>query len=974
MKRSAAQANLAASNNDSKRPRNEGTDGALKPVPLVQVDAHGKYVMPPEGRKMLESILSPFAFVGIAGTFRGGKSYLMNALRAAHGRKIAYQQRQAVKPTGDFQVDESINACTKGIWLHPVSMSIQRSIPTNPVDEMQFYFLDTEGFGDVAGKDAAHDLKIFSLLLLITELFLFNSSGPINESALRELSLVSEVTKKIQIDAGKTLEEKKDDGGAGFFPDLLWVCRNFNLEMKTSEGKSCTADEYLENVVSSRPGEALDSEKNKMRSSLRTVFPRRFAITMPFPCSNPDDIKRLSSHPAKATPEFKAKVDECLVKMMNVMRPKTVNGRVASGRMMAALLDNYLNCINTGSVPVIKDIWSTQTELQCRDALDDNVRRLDKWAVEQAKIGTELMDLEQLEQQAQVMIHQLTEQLKERLSGPEDVQNAIKTRWSAHCQERQQQWLKAQEARMDEKLRHLQVEYIEPYLKTCKTMGKTLPEFLDCFDRAMNDFYSRCGRNRVTQQMWSNFMLLPLRNWCIDHAESSSLKIKELQQFATESKSRQAEYETNLKRAQEESKDYNQQLLDQLATMRKTYEEEAKKKEATSKAALEKQLQETEEVRKKCELAENKAALLEQSTKHEIDDWKEKHLNSQTALKEMEQQHMELKSEWETLTQTHAVVKMEAEQVAVLKSQLSDAQSQMARSEQRYKAMVEEAANTQEELIQQQTQLQQECQNVMQQRAQEIKQVQDAYAKMQREHEEMKHSAKMEQEKWQNELRQTTTNWQEFKKRVEEDQNRLKEDKQSLQNQMLSSDRRFAEEKKVLDQRIEKLETEVNESQRAKQDVERQLNSEKHQREILAHTHKYELEKKDMKQAESTAQITKHLATIETMRQTESKSKLEMEKLRVDKKGFEVELDLVRKQLKLTREEDEERIAKLQKDNSALTLKVRLSSSLNMLAGDPVNGSGASSFMSMGSQRLFGGLSSTPVVHATSSPSSASEN
>src|SRR5689334_6226815 len=98
-----------------------------KPIPLVQVNETGQYYMPEEGKAALEMICAPFSMVGIVGAYRGGKSFLMNALRASHGRYIQFLQNQKQKSAasslpivsrsseGDgFQVDSSTNACTKG--------------------------------------------------------------------------------------------------------------------------------------------------------------------------------------------------------------------------------------------------------------------------------------------------------------------------------------------------------------------------------------------------------------------------------------------------------------------------------------------------------------------------------------------------------------------------------------------------------------------------------------------------------------------------------------------------------------------------------------------------------------------------------------------------------------------------------------------------------------------------------------------
>jgi len=56
--------------------------------------------------------------------------------------------------------------------------------------------MDTEGIG-AFDETAEHDINIFTLSLLISSTFIYNSVGPIDEAALTNLSLVVEVTKHI---------------------------------------------------------------------------------------------------------------------------------------------------------------------------------------------------------------------------------------------------------------------------------------------------------------------------------------------------------------------------------------------------------------------------------------------------------------------------------------------------------------------------------------------------------------------------------------------------------------------------------------------------------------------------------------------------------------------------------------------------------------------------------------------------------
>lgn len=67
--------------------------------------------------------------------------------------------------------------------------------------------IDTEGLGAL-DEDNNHDNKIFSLALLLSSSFVFNSVGAIDENCLETLSLIINLTKHIQF---KTNSEEFDE-------------------------------------------------------------------------------------------------------------------------------------------------------------------------------------------------------------------------------------------------------------------------------------------------------------------------------------------------------------------------------------------------------------------------------------------------------------------------------------------------------------------------------------------------------------------------------------------------------------------------------------------------------------------------------------------------------------------------------------------------------------------------------------------
>lgn len=64
--------------------------------------------------------------------------------------------------------------------------------------------VDTEGIGSTE-QDQSYDVKIFSLALLLSSFFIYNSMGVIDERALEGLSLVVHLTEHISTKSGLLL-------------------------------------------------------------------------------------------------------------------------------------------------------------------------------------------------------------------------------------------------------------------------------------------------------------------------------------------------------------------------------------------------------------------------------------------------------------------------------------------------------------------------------------------------------------------------------------------------------------------------------------------------------------------------------------------------------------------------------------------------------------------------------------------------
>ncbi|KAJ8537338.1 hypothetical protein ON010_g13258 [Phytophthora cinnamomi] len=330
------------------------------PLPFVTLSDDGGFDIAPEAVEYLGQIRGDIAVVAIAGLYRTGKSYLLNLL-------LGRAQESEM-----FDVGATVNACTKGIWIwgQPVASQSRHPAFKHLSKDTTVVFMDTEGLGSTQ-RSQTQDTRIFALALLLSSMFIYNSRGVIDASAIEDLSLVVNLTKYIQAKAHA--DEETDDGSdlSVFFPDFLWVVRDFTLQLQ-EDGKKVTSRDYFESALKQQP--PLTDEvvqKNRIRSLLSTFFPSRDCVTMVRPLSDEALLRELIRQPYESLrPEFQEQMDVLKNKLAALLKPKTMMGKVLNGAMLVSLTENYVAAFNSGSSPVITSVWDRVLESQCDQALE----------------------------------------------------------------------------------------------------------------------------------------------------------------------------------------------------------------------------------------------------------------------------------------------------------------------------------------------------------------------------------------------------------------------------------------------------------------------------------------------------------------------------------------------------------------------------------------------------------------------------
>jgi hypothetical protein len=238
-------------------------------IPLISIDeTDNSFVVNEEAIALLSKIKTKVCITAAAGLYRTGKSSLLNWL--------------ANRSKG-FTVGPTINRCTRGIWLwgEPIMCTMASG------EQCACIILDTEGLGGVE-SNLKYDTRIFSLIVLLCSTLIYNSLGSIDENAISNLSLVTQLSENIKL-TNKPDGDSGSDDAINFhkvFPSFIWVIRDFALDLEDEDGYAITPTQYLNTSLEQNPGyDKQTMERNRIRHMLTSFFPDRECVTLIRPIS-----------------------------------------------------------------------------------------------------------------------------------------------------------------------------------------------------------------------------------------------------------------------------------------------------------------------------------------------------------------------------------------------------------------------------------------------------------------------------------------------------------------------------------------------------------------------------------------------------------------------------------------------------------------------------------------------------------------
>ena len=343
------------------------------PIPFLIYDSNNKkFTLTQQGEDVIKSFKTEFGVISVAGMYRTGKSYLIN-------RVLLNRQK-------GFSVGPTINPCTKGLWIWSKPIFNDFSDSKGTKKKIPILLIDTEGFGAL-DTDTNHDIRIFTMAILLSSYFLYNSVGGIDESALQNLNFVINLSKFIKLKNNQL--ETDPEELANLFPSFLWCLRDFGLQLIDENGESITPKEYLEKVLEGT--KSSNDPKNKIRKLIKTYFKDRDCFTMVRPLTNEKQLQNLEDlPPEKMRAEFLEQVIQLRKKVLGRVKVKTLNGKALNAEMYLNMIKGLISSFNSGSVPNIENTWKSMCKVESYKAYEEAEAFYEQYVKEQLEENSDL--------------------------------------------------------------------------------------------------------------------------------------------------------------------------------------------------------------------------------------------------------------------------------------------------------------------------------------------------------------------------------------------------------------------------------------------------------------------------------------------------------------------------------------------------------------------------------------------------------
>ena len=307
-------------------------------INLIEIKRE-QLILNEEALKVIKDIKENVIIVLIFGKEGTGKSYLLNLLLNS--------DENPSKPPKGFKVTSQTNTTSPGLWIWSTPLSKYNS-------KDKIIFFDSVRVDSENVYQQEMDSKLMALILLISSLFIYNTTGDINSNSLNDLELILHLTDSLAINE----RINKDKLIAELCPKFIWALRDFDLEKLNSiKENKISPDFYLEQCLKERFDGKKKDEINMIKENLIQYFKQRECVTLPTPVEEKDLVMLKSRAFNDLKENFKNEFLNLKDKIFNYSKPKIINGKIMNGPMIAYLLTEIVKDINDKKIPNLSDIF-----------------------------------------------------------------------------------------------------------------------------------------------------------------------------------------------------------------------------------------------------------------------------------------------------------------------------------------------------------------------------------------------------------------------------------------------------------------------------------------------------------------------------------------------------------------------------------------------------------------------------------------
>ncbi|KAI1887376.1 hypothetical protein AGOR_G00189660 [Albula goreensis] len=224
------------------------------PIWLAECSAMGEVRVNREALRALGHVSRPLRVVSIFGPRQSGKSFLLNLLAGSPVFTVS---------SSDFPKDPRI--C---MWISPDEDS----------PEPRLVLLDTEVFEEDLEMEGNASCPMFTLSLLLSSVFLYNTRGPVTLDKLDQLLHVTMLTNQVSFPPINGSDESP-------LPEFVWCVRDVDLEIDMGDVELLPAD-FLDSVLNDIKDQHSPASticklfpRNRMKMSSSKVHPDHGAVS-----------------------------------------------------------------------------------------------------------------------------------------------------------------------------------------------------------------------------------------------------------------------------------------------------------------------------------------------------------------------------------------------------------------------------------------------------------------------------------------------------------------------------------------------------------------------------------------------------------------------------------------------------------------------------------------------------------------------